>query len=479
MSDTPLILTGEQADAVELMLRSESQGGALIASDVGTGKTVIGVEYLLASEAETVLIVAPLATHDSWEETLLRQGWEFPIHVLDSTAKGKKAFENYKWMTPGVYLIGPELFERRAWSRAPIKGREGATRKVDSKVWSLPVDAMIYDEVHMASNVQSWSHKALMNTRPKFRIGMSGTYEGGNFDGAYAVTKWVWPHLAEKNIYDWRHKWAETVYDHFAVRNEKTVGEKEPGAFVASLPCYVRIESDLPQPNMIDVIYDLHPEQRRVLDELDARMIAWIDDNPLITKLSITQRTRMRQATLAMPTLRFDMAGELAEVTFDEDAISAGYDQMVYDIRNGKVTKPALILTTSTKFANIVTARLNQDFGRATALEWSGNVKKKDRPAVKAAFMNREIDFIVGQPAAMGTGTDGLHLVSHTLVRLGLSDRRIINDQGIGRLNRKNQPVLPITVITYLANGTIDSGHMNKQITETLAARKRMRRNNG
>lgn len=483
-----LVPDGDQLDALSYMLRPGAEGGALVASDVGTGKTLIGAEFCIRSGAKSVLVLGPTAdVLTSWAETFERQSWEHGVYRIDSTPAGRAASTRFQWRAPGLYLTTHALFERRAWDRVPdIDPKTGKQKvdkktgkllfkKVDSGTWSEAVDVLLFDEVHQASNWQSYTHKALMNTNPKFRIGLSGTYEGGGFDGAYAVGKWIWPHRAAKNIYQWRFQWAETVFDAFAPQNQRTVGEKIPGAFVAQLPCYVRIESELPEPNFIDVTYQLYPEQRRVLDELDKKMIAWIDDNPLITKMPITKRTRMRQATLAVPTLTFDDDGELIDVSFSDDADSAGLDLLLEMLDRGEMPGQVLIMCSSTRFAKIVTTRLNARYGADSAREWSGTVTRAEREKVKAAFIARQIRFIVGQPAAMGTGTDGLQLVCHTTVRLGLRDRRLDNEQAVGRTNRRGQPVLPVTVYTLLADGTIDAGHMNKQIEDTLAQRRRMR----
>ena len=398
------------------------------------------------------------------------------------------AMSDLKWVRRGLYLITHQLFEAWSWREEPVIDRKTKkqrsepktgklmTRKVNDDTWDLPMDVLIVDEVHRASNVSGWTHKALMNARATYKIGASGTFEGNGFDGAYAVTKWLWPHRAETNIYDWRHKWAETEYDHFAVRNEKTIGEKNPGAFVSSLPCYVMIENGLPEPEMHELWVDLYSDQRRVYDELDKKMVAWINDNPLVTSISITRRIRQRQCTLAMLTPVYDEQDPnlLVDVLFDKDAESVKADAII-ELLHKKVKGTALILTDFQKFAALLTHRLNDEFGEGTAAEWSGAVNEKTRAEVKANFIGGNLRIIVGVISAMGTGTDGLQLACQDLIFASRADSRIDNEQGIGRLNRRGQ-TKQVRVWQFLARDTIDGGQLSNQVQAALAANKRRKK---
>jgi hypothetical protein len=480
-------LTLAQEDAVRYMLRGESDGAALLAFDMGLGKTRTGLMFAKASEARVVLVVAPLQTLDDWAKTAAVEYPELGVSVIDSSKTGKNALRFFMWRQSGIYLIGHEYWERLAWKKQAVPKRRASDRqqfrKVDSGTWGGAGFLFIFDESHRSA-ASNWTNKALMNLDPDvFKLSMSGTYEGDKFDGAYYATKWLWPHrrdLIPANIFDWRAQWAKVEYDHFAPRNQKNTGEKEPGAFVGSLPCYIRMESDLPDAIEHEVWVDLYPEQRRVYDELDARMVAWIQDNPLVTEYSITKRARQRQVTLAYPTLTFDENDELVEVSYEMDAESVKIDQFFSDIRgenpdlgNLLVDEQLLILTDSQKFARLLTYRLNQEFGDV-AREWSGPITRTERALNKQRFIDGDIMYLVGVQAAMGTGTDGLQYASHIVVTMSRADRRINNEQGIARLNRKGQ-TKPVHHVSYLANDTIDTGQLSAQMQAAIDAKRRMR----
>lgn len=493
-----------QAEAVEYMLRPESDHAALLAFDMGLGKTRTGLMFARALGQRCTLIVVPLQTVKDWMLNAEEQMPGVTIHQITSKTDGQDALTRFRWREAGIYIIGQEYWERLAWKKIAVpKRRPNETqkyRKVDSKCWAGDGYLLIYDESHRSANHESWTHRALMNIDPRvFKLSMSGTFMGDRFDGAFGATRWLWPHRVDiipPNIFAWRDMWAETEYDHFAPRNQKTVGEKVEGAFVSALPCYIRMESELPKPIPVDVWVDIYPEQRRVYDELDDLMVAWINNEPLTAEYSITKRARQRQATLAYPTLTFDEAGELLEVSFDDDAASAKADALIADIEgHGPLAKlgfPTLLVgqqlligTDSQKFARLLTNRLNERFGDV-AREWSGKTawlpgkqkRTKDRPdrvTNKQLFIDGKIRILVCVQAAMGTGTDGLQAASHIAISMSLADRRINNEQFVKRLNRMGQQEV-VYDIHYLAKETLDSGQISKQMEAALRMQRMLRR---
>jgi hypothetical protein len=487
----PLELYPEQEAAVEQML-SNTSGAVLLGSAMGTGKTPICVEYCLRFDTKTVLIIAPLQTmgkpiepddekHEGWQGTFERQGSSLSFRQIDSTKTGKQALADLQWGVPGVYFIGQQLFSLWGWEN--IVQRNGEKKKVRTKTWDIDVDVLIYDEVHRAQNGQSATSKTLTGSgmhhkgapKAKTRIGASGTYEGNSFDGAWAVTRWLWPDRIDANQYAWRRKWAKTEYDHFAVRNERVVGELEPGAFVASLPCYIRIEADFD----VEIVerefhVDLYPQQRQVYDELEEQMVAWIHDNPLVVKYPITKRTRQRQATLGMPLVEYNDPDDPSdvEVSFADDCLSSKIDATYGILEEFFEGEPALIFTDSQKFARVLTKRLNKRYGEV-AREWSGKIPRATRNADKADFLSGKYKYMVCVIAAIGVGTDGLQGAARSILYMSSSDDRITNEQSVARLVRDGQKSEFVRVARLIAKDTIDAGQLSKHIQDALDANKR------
>ena len=490
-----LELNAQQEAAVEYMLRPESDGAALLAFDMGLGKTRTACMFAKEYGAQCVLIVVPLQTIEDWESTAQREYPDLDVKTINSTKAGKTALADFEWRAPGIYLVTHQYWEKLAWKTVPIpkrsKKEEQRYRKVDSEQWAGANYLLIFDESHRSANVSSWTHRALMNIHSTvFKLSLSGTFMGDRFDGAYGATRWLWPHRTDiipTDIFAWRKLYAETKYDRFAPRNEKTVGELDEGAFVSELPCYIRMESDQPPAIAHEVWVTLYPEQRRVYDELDDRMVAWINDNPLVAEYSITKRIRQRQTTLAFPTIEFSVnektGDEDVEVWFSEDAESAKIDAL-HDFIDGKIQlegldvaddETLLILTDSQKFARVLTKRLDTRYGEGSAREWSGKVTRKRRKEVKADFIEGNVRFLVGVQSAMGTGTDGLQYTdARIVVFMSRADRRIDNEQGVARLNRKGQQQ-EVHVVSFMAEDTIDTGQWSNQMIAAVKAMKIMR----
>lgn len=479
-------LDAEQEAALSAMLRPESEGACLLGSDMGTGKTPICIEFCKRFGAKAVLIIAPLQTIDGWKRHMDLLGYDdLPFRQIKSGVAGQKAFADYQWRMPGVYFVGQEYFVRLGQrtelvfnknGKPRMKNNKQVKRKVYTHAWDAVMDVVIFDEVHRSQSVDSGTHMVLMEMgAPKYKIGASGTPTGNSFDGAYAVTKWLWPHRAEPNIYYWRAKWAETVYDPFAAHNQKVVGELVPGAYFASLPCYIRIESDLDiEVDDQKIWVDLLPEQRRVYDELEKQMVAWIQDHPMVVKLPVTKRTRQRQATLALPTLVpiLDDSGEIIDydITFSDDAPSSKVDRMwsILEKPEDFNGEPAIIFTDSQIFGRVLAKQINMHYGKDLAYEWSGKISRKKRDAIKQSFLNGEFKYLVAVIKAAGTGTDQLQEVAANILFVSLDDSRIENEQGIGRAVRRGQKARLVKIRRLMARDTIDSGQLSSQTQQAL-----------
>lgn len=492
-------LAAAQDAAVKYMLRPECDGGALLAFDMGLGKTRTGLRFLREQGARVALVCVPLQTIDAWVDAAAVEYPGIPVKVIKNKPATKKApakIENlaaFQWREPGIYMITHQLWEKLAWVKELMPKRRKSDpdnyRNADSGCWSGTGYTLIFDESHRSANPESGTHKALMNLNPGvFKLSMSGTFMGDRFDGAYGATRWIWPHrtdLIPRDVFEWRAKWATVKYDPFAPRKQKVTGEKEEGAFVSALPCYIRMESQQPPPMVHDIKFDLYPEQRRVYDELDARMVAWIENDPLTVEYSITKRARQRQATLAMPTLTFTEDPETGlqsdvVVSFSDDAESVKIDVLFEEIDGvgalGSllVEEPLLILTDSQQFARLLTLRLNQRYGDV-AREWSGQVTRPRRKKVKAAFIEGTVRYLVGVQAAMGTGTDGLQHAAHIVVMMSRADRRIDNEQGVARLNRTGQ-AKQVHLVNLIARDTVDTGQLSNQMEAALKMQRMLKK---
>ena len=437
--------TPEQEDAIVKMV-FDSSGGALNASTMGAGKTVKAVEVVRRRGDTFVLLIAPLGTRLGWKATFDRQGVELPFRWLNSTKEGKANLTGWMKAEPGIYFVGTEYFVRLGWNK-----------KVRTKIWTQEPDIVLFDEAHRSQNRLSKTYKTLKQLKSPYKISMSGTPTGNSFEGAWAVTKWLWSNLIDESYYMWRGKWCALEYDHFEPSGQKVVGEKNPGAFFNSLPCYIRLESEL-DVDLIEeqVFVELSATQRRAYDKLEKDLVLWVENNPLVIEFPVTLRGRLRQATLGM----FSVTDE-GDVVFKNDCKSTKMDALEDILKNQIDDEPALILTDSRKFADVICSRLDG------AVPWHGKVSQAQREKHKEAFISGEAKYVVAVISAIAEGVDGLQHATRNMVWVSRSDNRILNEQAMKRVHRHGQ-TRQVRSFDIVALDTYDSGVLSDQLSKAL-----------
>lgn len=444
-----LIPTAEQAEAIAKIV-AEPTRSALNGSTMGAGKTLIAVEAAKGLNAQTILLIAPLGTRVGWKVTFERQGVKLPFRWINSSKDGKQALADWQWQLPGIYFVGVEYFVRLGWYK-----------NTRTDVWSKVPDLVLFDEAHRSQNRNSKTFKTLKQVKAGFKMSMSGTPTGNKFEGAWAVTKWLWPDVIPNSYHLWTEVWCNFEYDYFAPGGRKITGESVPGAFFNSLPCYVRIESKLDVALDDSVRYvELTPEQRKAYNQLENSMITWVEGNPLIVEFPITLRARLRQASLGMFSV-----DEYGEVTFADDCKSSKIDAMFDVLHNEWDDEPALILTDSRKFADVVVSRLDG------AQAWHGNISQAEREERKKKFIDGDIRYIVAVTSAIAEGVDGLQHATRNILWLSRSDNRLLNEQAMARVLRQGQ-TKHVRSVEILAVDTYDDGVLSDHIEKAIEMNK-------
>lgn len=442
----PLVLREEQELAVWDLLANDT-GAALNGSKPSAGKTVMHVEQGLRMNAEVVVIIGPIGTVDGWQKTLRRQSHgKHELRWITSKKAGMAHYADLLAGKPGWYFIGREFF----------RGNKIEPEKIRA-------DLGVVDEIQLYASRSSVGHKKLMHFKPDYRVACSGTWFGNKVENMWSVTRWLWPEKTDRSFWRWVSDWLVTEYDHFA--GKKIVGEKKSGAYVNSLPLYIRIEptlGELLQPEERWV--DLSPMQRKMYDRMEKDMFVECESDLLVTEFPIVMRTRLRQLTMA----GFDVA-ENGGVFFPEGVKSSKFDELK-EIVEENPGEPMLVLSDSAQWVELAAARLGE-----RAFAWRGGVSQDARNEAKAKFVAGEIQFIVGQIASLAEGVDELQLACNTVVWASQSDSPMMNEQSLARIHRTGQ-VEPVRQIFIKARDTIDDKQhmdlMEKNLAIAAALRK-------
>ena len=406
----------------------------------------MSVEVAKRIQANIVLVIGPLNTYWGWWDTIQRQnGYKEDIYKIDSTKSGVVAFNNLLKGEAGWYFIGREYFRTKDWSK-------------------IKPDLVLVDECHFAQNRASKSFKVLKTLNAGFKLSMSGTPSGNRFEGFWAVSRFLWKdtNIVDKSFWKWVEKFAKTEYSPFA--GVEITGERTPGAFVKSLPCYIRLEPNHSLEVVEETRYvDLVPAQRKIYEKFERDLVVFLEGNPMIAEVPIAARIRLRQITLAVPTIVDD------EITFADDAVSTKL-KALQEIIDDNPDDAMLVLTDSQKYARIVARRLGDK-----AFEWSGQTSQSQREEAKQKFLRGEIKYIVAVIPAIAEGVDGLQDVCSTIVWLSHSDSNILNQQVIDRIRRRGQKEV-VKIYDIVARDTYDEGQLStllkRQIEMNASLRK-------
>lgn len=468
----------KQAAAIKQIANDFTQG-AIIGAEIGAGKTLIATEGTLERFARRVLIVAPLPVYENWESTIAAQTDGKGVlracgntKYADIPAKELKAnLEAFYAGEDGFFFMGREFWVSQDWHTVELNGKKRRQRKDAYK--KAGTDVLIFDEAHFACNPKSKGYKTFTYFPAEYKMAVTGTFFGNDFDNAWTLPNAIWGKEVTDTHALWRTEYAATAYNHFTYNKLKVLGEKEPGRWVKDLPTYVFIEGHKGDVITEEHFVDLYPSQRRVYDGLDKEFAARADSgNWLLPELRATAHIRMRQAAIAdidvtygEPRVDADTGKYISDETvfFPETGKSAKYDELLRLLRDHD--EPVIIGLDFVGAAQRITEWLNRD--GITAGLWAGSQHTKDaeRMRLKRDFLSGEVRALVGIPAAMGTGTDGLQSVCRRIYIVSETQNGIEREQFIGRVNRRGQE-RPVYVTNIHARRTVDLG-----ITESLAMR--------
>ena len=430
--------TPHQEEAIQRIL-NEPTRAALVGSELGTGKTLQAVEAIRRIGNEVNLVTAPLHTRDGWESTFERQTGERMRFANTKTKPGREAMADLEWGVPGTYFMGRELARLQDWS-------------------AVDVGTYVSDECHSWSSNSSRGFKANMRMKPDFAIAQSATWFGSSFENAWAVPRVLWPEHTPGSYWLWRGEWCKLEYDPYARDKKKVTGEKNPGKWVNSLPCYIKLLSDLPELEPTIIRYTLNNTQRRMYREMEEQSLTWLKENPLAADLPIVQRIRLREIALATPELDAD-----GVLHFPADAKSSLFEVMS-DLESDLIGEQVLMGTHSAKFARYVAGRMRSTFA------WTGVVSGEAKAEAKADFVAGRVKNIVATQKAIGEGVDSLQHASRVIFELSLDDSPIMNQQFRGRLNRRGQ-LRRVLDYRFVASDTIDDPQHESLLKKELQMR--------
>lgn len=489
----------------DLETLADNDWTGIVPIEPGGGKSPLSVFATVRSGAKVTLVVAPKNTlKNAWIKSY-REFAGIEARIIGNGLKAERdALADFELGFPGVYLCSTQFM-----TRADI-----------SEWWG---DLCIVDEVHNVSKAGSKGQRKLsqykfgdptpLSKRFTHRLALSGTPFRNSFERAWAIMRFLWPDLnareqiAYYDYYMWckarmtseevvtgfewvtypieeaRVKWIGGVKHWGKVtKATKWLRESEPGRLLSEAPCVIRHFRrehccefhpngflPLDEPTVTERVVELLPAQKKAIRELEDHYMTWLDSKPLVTELTITQRQRIRQVCLGVPTLTIgvnDEGDDITTVTFDTDCPSPFYEELT-NILEELGDEPVAVYLESQKFARVITERLNKD--GYSAFEYSGQTTK-DREENLTKF-GTEYRVLVGVISAVGVGTDGIQNVCNNEVWIEQSVDETMNTQTQARTDRlgAKKQVQRFVILDDLGYA---AGAMNARLAKALELRK-------
>lgn len=394
-------------------------GNAILALDVGLGKSITSIAVCEKRIARKILILCPSILKYQWEAEIEKFLPGEEVQVIEGSFPERQK----QWKTRARwYIANYELLLR------------------DFSAMDQDWDIIIADECTRISNHSSKTGKLIKDLRAKYRIAMTGTLISNRPQDCWNVVDWIEPG-ALGNYYQFMGRY--TVKDNwggvFAYQNLEELAEKMKGYMIRRTK--EQCLPDLPELITETVPFDLSNKEKDLYDKLRKELLMDIEQS-LVNKVSelvtvqntVVKMTRLRQLCDSM-----ELLGE-------------GTDSSKLDVLKELIPtlsdRKIIVFTEFAKMADILCRELG------TPLKISGDVSSEERQQVLQDFHDNDKYNILVMTSA---GQYGLNIQAASVVihydqpwSLGKLTQRV------GRAHRmgQKQSVLEFNLV---ARGTMDS----------------------
>jgi SNF2 family DNA or RNA helicase len=266
-------------------------GGAMLAMDMGTGKTKVCFDLMnsYSGALRTILVTCPKSVCRTWEEENEKHG-SGAIALLNlkegSVKKKTKLAENFLKATAGqqrMIVINHES----VW-------REPFRSLVKSEVWDL----LVADECHRAKSPGGKFSRFLGNNAPTFstRIGLTGTPMPRDPMDLYAQARFLEPGIYGTNFTRFKRRYG--VWGGFQNRKLIGIANKEDLYNKLDSFCF-RVKAsevlDLPPASHMKRFCELSSEESKSYKQMEDDLIADVGDGVVTAANALVRLLKLQQ----------------------------------------------------------------------------------------------------------------------------------------------------------------------------------------
>jgi SNF2 family DNA or RNA helicase len=410
--------------------------------DMGLGKTVVTltsiVHMINCGDVRSVVIVAPIRVcRLVWRQEALK--WLHTQHVRFSMMVGDKDQRSRALLQKAdIYLLNYENLEWFA---------EVCHTYYISKGHPLPFDGIVFDEITKCKNSSTHRVKALRKVLPyfKWRTGLTGSPASNGYKdlhGQYLVLDDGKRLGTSKSQFETRWYRKEGQYKKVPYRDTEE-GIKH---LIGDMTLEMSAEDYNPLPDMIvnDVIVELPKELRDRYDAMEREFFIKLDSGAEVEVFN--------QAALTNKCLQFSNGAmyPIAGMPLWEPLHSLKLDALedIIEEANGQPVLCAYAYVSDAE-------RIMSKFRELRPINLTDCKSEKSLLDAMRRWQSGDCRLMIGHPASMGHGLDGLQRNGHTLAWFGLNWSLDLYDQFNARIRRQGQGV-PVICHRILCHDTLD-----------------------
>lgn len=480
-------LAGKQRAGVEFMLET-SQGHAILADDMGGGKTVQAItavyEHWIRENGDApftgrVLVIAPASVLDHWRRELKK--WanvpDEKIVIVDAAGKdaaAKRAEQVATVPEGGWCLVNWEKLQKRVKLAGESAKKRGPLDKVK---WY----GVIADEAHRARNHDSQQSRALQRLRAPVQIAATGTPVMNNPGELYALLAWLRP---EQYTSYWAFYYSYTEFYKGYQGRDVIIGVKNADSLRFELSDKMvrrtkrEIHPEIPEP-LDPIVYQppMSAKQAKIYAEAEKDFWLEIAQAP---DISVEQKQQMAAAledeavsietvkmmipNAAARTMRLRQVATSPALLGGED-VSSKLDEAEQIVLSNGLDQPFVWFAWFKDTVDLLVSRFRALGADARGFH-GGNSGREERAKLAAEFQAGEFPIICATIKTGGTGIDLFRAAD-----CGFLEEDWVpgeNQQAFDRVDRKGQTFHPQRHILR-APDTVDVGRIAPKLaTKTL-----------
>jgi len=445
---------------------------ALAPVAMGTGKTKmtldVAADKLRRDEIDCVLVVAPNGVQRQWVESAI------PAHLPDGCKRAAAVWKPTRKTPPAVKAAtGPRALRILTFNVESFSSESGKAYKAALEFLASGRCMLVVDESSRIKTPRAARTKAILKLRDKaaVRAILSGTPLTRGLEDLYSQYNFLDPSIiGMSNYMAFRARYCVTVpaYRGAAFGAVKIVGYKNVEELIRKIaPVSFVIPKDvlgLPEKRYEVVPVPLTPEQESVYYMLEEQ---------LISDLQARRITNPANAAVRLIRLQQVLSGRVYTESDNEDEPS-----IARTIRSNRISTLVEVLEQYDGQA-VIWARFAQDIKDIkealgdNAVTYDGSTTQANREIALTRFKLGDATYFVGNPAAAGTGIDGLQCASMAVYYSNSfnSEQRWQSEDRIHRIGQTESTLYvdlgaPDTVDALIRKNLRAKGDLARSITE-------------